>query len=108
MNDCKKRTVELVAIRSCKTCTSFKPYSQAENSWGECEWFAINKLQALPGWVKVAKTYGSIRGSDKWRCPAHSENVPGNPGRYWDDERRADELYLDRPTEDEEEDDDAE
>jgi hypothetical protein len=30
-----------------------------------------------------------------------------NPGRYWDDERRADELYLDRPTEDEEDDDDG-
>jgi hypothetical protein len=31
-----------------------------------------------------------------------------NPGRYWDDERRADELYLDRPIDDEEEDDNAE
>jgi hypothetical protein len=29
-----------------------------------------------------------------------------NLGRYWDDERRADELYLDRPIYDEEEDDD--
>lgn len=101
MSDCEKRPV----VRSCQTCKSFEPYKPEESSWGECQWFSGNKLPVVPAWVKITKTYGAIRGSARWACPAHSENMEHNPGRYWGDERRADELYLDRPIDDDEEED---